>query len=156
MSSGAIILINGYPGVGKVSMAKQLSKLLPNSRVFDNNFMGDAARLFDKRSELEAYNALRQGMVSFSSTLFSLVRPFDNLKWLVNPTREAKSRLTDEGTLMALRMEEEVGTFYGSVTRKMLDGLGGKYEINTENVDVRIATAIIREYKLDALRQEGW
>lgn len=53
---------------------------------------------------------------------------------------------------MALRMEEEVGTFYGSVTRKMLDGLGGKYEINTENVDVRIATAIIREYKLDALR----
>lgn len=37
----------------------------------------------------------------------------------------------------------------------MLDGLGGKYEINTENVDVRIATAIIREYKLDALRQEG-
>lgn len=56
---------------------------------------------------------------------------------------------------MALRMEEEVGTFYGSVTRKMLDGLGGKYEINTENVDVRIATAIIREYKLDALRQEG-
>lgn len=57
-------MINGYPGVGKVSMAKQLSKLLPNSRVFDNNFMGDAARLFDKRSELEAYNALRQGMVS--------------------------------------------------------------------------------------------
>lgn len=55
-------MINGYPGVGKVSMAKQLSKLLPNSRVFDNNFMGDAARLFDKRSELEAYNALRQGM----------------------------------------------------------------------------------------------
>ncbi|OWZ68484.1 hypothetical protein AYX14_01417 [Cryptococcus neoformans] len=81
MSSGAIILINGYPGVGKVSMAKQLSKLLPNSRVFDNNFMGDAARLFDKRSELEAYNALRQGMhdtiFRFSTSASHTSQPMD-------------------------------------------------------------------------------
>ncbi|WVN88497.1 uncharacterized protein L203_103708 [Cryptococcus depauperatus CBS 7841] len=75
MSVGAVILINGYPGVGKLSTAKHLAKLLPNSQVLENHLMEDAAcSLFDKYKDSEAYNALRQGMrkTIFRSILVSL------------------------------------------------------------------------------------
>ncbi|OIW23989.1 hypothetical protein CONLIGDRAFT_585074 [Coniochaeta ligniaria NRRL 30616] len=39
MSDHAYIYINGYPGVGKLTIARELAKLIPNSRVFDSNLL---------------------------------------------------------------------------------------------------------------------
>ncbi|KDN69430.1 hypothetical protein CSUB01_05347 [Colletotrichum sublineola] len=55
------IYINGYPGVGKLTVAKELSKLLPKAKVFSNHLLIDlAAAVFDRPAE--EYQPLRQAL----------------------------------------------------------------------------------------------
>ncbi|ODN89680.1 hypothetical protein L198_06370 [Cryptococcus wingfieldii CBS 7118] len=203
MSSGAIILINGYPGVGKLSTAQRLTKILPNSKVLDTHHLKDAtSSLFDQKRDVEAWNALHSGLrdaifrsikVSGNSrsqpiyiltesipacpagakdlqsllahardanfTLIHIIlscSTSENIHRLHSPERRFKNKLTDEGALMELRMEEEIARFGGGIMRKKVGGLGGEYEIDTEAVDPKGAAAIVGEYALDALRRQGW
>ncbi|KAM4066190.1 AAA domain-containing protein [Hirsutella rhossiliensis] len=44
--------INGYPGVGKLTIAKELNKLLPRAKVVSNHLLIDpAAALFDRTAQ---------------------------------------------------------------------------------------------------------
>ncbi|KAK5991830.1 hypothetical protein PT974_05216 [Cladobotryum mycophilum] len=53
------IYINGYPGVGKLTVAKELCRLLPKAKVVDNHLLIDpAAAVFDRTAE--EYQPLRQ------------------------------------------------------------------------------------------------
>ncbi|KAI0388383.1 hypothetical protein F5Y17DRAFT_222191 [Xylariaceae sp. FL0594] len=55
------IYINGYPGVGKLSVAKELCKLLPRAKVVSNHLLIDpAAAIFDRTAE--EYQPLRQAL----------------------------------------------------------------------------------------------
>ncbi|KAK1535276.1 hypothetical protein CPAR01_08818 [Colletotrichum paranaense] len=53
------IYINGYPGVGKFTIASALSKLIPRSRVFHNHLVIDPVAAMLDRDDAEAYNDLR-------------------------------------------------------------------------------------------------
>ncbi|KAG7051901.1 Ribose 5-phosphate isomerase A [Colletotrichum scovillei] len=53
------IYINGYPGVGKLTVASALSKLIPRSRVFHNHLVIDPVAAMLDRDDAEAYNDLR-------------------------------------------------------------------------------------------------
>lgn len=62
--SSAIIILNGYPGVGKSTVAQELSKLLPNARVVDVGLLdrvADSAVSKDARQNLR--NSLRQSLL---------------------------------------------------------------------------------------------
>ncbi|KAK1637320.1 hypothetical protein BDP81DRAFT_393992 [Colletotrichum phormii] len=53
------IYINGYPGVGKPTIANALSKLIPGSRVFHNHLVIDHVAAMLDRDDAESYNDLR-------------------------------------------------------------------------------------------------
>ncbi|RDW74549.1 uncharacterized protein DSM5745_07211 [Aspergillus mulundensis] len=53
------VYINGYPGVGKLTVAKELCKLLPKAKILDNHLLIDpAAAVFERTAE--EYQPLRQ------------------------------------------------------------------------------------------------
>ncbi|KAI1326340.1 hypothetical protein F5Y16DRAFT_400409 [Xylariaceae sp. FL0255] len=55
----SFIYINGYPGVGKLTIARQLSKLFPRAKVLDNHLLIDpVAAIFDRTAE--EYQPTRQ------------------------------------------------------------------------------------------------
>ncbi|EXF77748.1 hypothetical protein CFIO01_03069 [Colletotrichum fioriniae PJ7] len=53
------VYINGYPGVGKLTIANALSKLISRSRVFHNHLLIDPVAAMLDRDNTEAYNDLR-------------------------------------------------------------------------------------------------
>ncbi|KAK1674552.1 hypothetical protein BDP55DRAFT_729575 [Colletotrichum godetiae] len=53
------IYINGYPGVGKLTVANALSKLISGSRVFHNHLVIDPVTAMLDRDDAESYNDLR-------------------------------------------------------------------------------------------------
>ncbi|KAF3158953.1 hypothetical protein TWF106_003826 [Orbilia oligospora] len=66
---GRTIFINGYPGTGKLTVAKELQKIIPNSRVFDHHLLIDAARATFNQSDPE-YQILRK---AFRTTLLDSI-----------------------------------------------------------------------------------
>ncbi|KAK8847528.1 hypothetical protein IAR55_005386 [Kwoniella newhampshirensis] len=68
--STIVIIFNGFPGVGKLTVAKETSKLLPGSKVFDNHLLIDAAAALFERDDL-AYHPFRKALRS--ATFDSLI-----------------------------------------------------------------------------------
>ncbi|CAD6567148.1 MAG: hypothetical protein TREMPRED_003349 [Tremellales sp. Tagirdzhanova-0007] len=60
---GTIILINGHPGVGKLTVARELVKILPDAKVFDNHLLIDAVAALYERDH-PAYYPLRKALRS--------------------------------------------------------------------------------------------
>ncbi|OIW23597.1 hypothetical protein CONLIGDRAFT_637563 [Coniochaeta ligniaria NRRL 30616] len=55
------IYINGYPGVGKLTVARELERILPKSKIYDNHLLIDPiAELVDRSSP--EYNAVRTNL----------------------------------------------------------------------------------------------
>lgn len=53
---------NGYPGFGKLTVAEELSKLIPLSKVFDNHLLIDpVAAIFER--DMEEYQPLHRQLV---------------------------------------------------------------------------------------------
>ncbi|WWD07498.1 hypothetical protein V865_005599 [Kwoniella europaea PYCC6329] len=66
-TGSTIILLSGFPGVGKKTIAQSLLRSFPEARLFDNHLLIDAtAAVLDR--EDEAYQPLRK---AFRSALFS-------------------------------------------------------------------------------------
>jgi hypothetical protein len=57
---------------------------------------------------------------------------------------------TDEGELIATRMEEEIGHI------APVKGLCGEFEIDTTRMSAATAAGVLAEYCLDTLRNQGW
>ncbi|KAF3917500.1 hypothetical protein ABW21_db0205742 [Orbilia brochopaga] len=66
---GRTIFINGYPGTGKLTVARELQKILLNSKVFDHHLLIDAARATFGQSDPE-YQILRK---AFRTTLLESI-----------------------------------------------------------------------------------
>jgi len=60
-AAAMFVLINGYPGVGKLTVANELAKLLPKAKVFNNHLLIDAAAALYERSDPE-YPSLRKAL----------------------------------------------------------------------------------------------
>ncbi|EWC45850.1 hypothetical protein DRE_04857 [Drechslerella stenobrocha 248] len=66
---GRTIFINGYPGTGKLTVARELQKILPGSKVFDHHLLIDASRAAFGQSDPE-YQILRK---AFRTTLLDSI-----------------------------------------------------------------------------------
>ncbi|KAK6358854.1 hypothetical protein TWF696_000034 [Orbilia brochopaga] len=66
---GRTIFINGYPGTGKLTVARELQKILPSSKVFDHHLLIDAARATFSQTDPE-YQILRK---AFRTTLLDSI-----------------------------------------------------------------------------------
>ncbi|KAL8736683.1 MAG: hypothetical protein Q9166_000049 [cf. Caloplaca sp. 2 TL-2023] len=69
------VYINGYPGVGKYTIAKELMKILPNAKLLDNHLLIDpVAAVYDR--SMPEYQGLRtlvrQGILNVIATSHSL------------------------------------------------------------------------------------
>ncbi|WVQ85378.1 hypothetical protein IAT38_007543 [Cryptococcus sp. DSM 104549] len=204
-SKGIVIVINGYPGVGKFTVAKELAKLLPNAKVLDQHLMEDAARsLFDKDKQPEGYFAVRKALretvllnlfnaasappphappifiltetlpstptgtaalqsylISARTTPFTFIHLLlacstsENIHRLSSTAREAKSKLTDEASLLEVRMVEEIGRFYAAIPKR-IPGLQGEYEIDTSKATPGEAALALGHYAVNRLKAAGW
>ncbi|KAL9576613.1 MAG: hypothetical protein Q9212_006954 [Teloschistes hypoglaucus] len=63
MAPAPFVYISGYPGVGKLTVAKELSKLLPNAKIVDAHTIIDPAANLHERHTTE-YASLRNHIVS--------------------------------------------------------------------------------------------
>ncbi|OCF58647.1 hypothetical protein L486_03136 [Kwoniella mangroviensis CBS 10435] len=71
-TGSTIVLLSGFPGVGKKTVAQSLLRSFPEARLFDNHLLIDAtAAVLDR--EDEAYQSLRQ---AFRSALFSTLSSY--------------------------------------------------------------------------------
>ncbi|KAL8860484.1 MAG: hypothetical protein Q9178_003143 [Gyalolechia marmorata] len=56
------VYINGYPGVGKYTIAKELAQMLPNAKLLDNHlFIDPVAAVYDR--SMPEYQGLRKLVV---------------------------------------------------------------------------------------------
>ncbi|KAK1579586.1 uncharacterized protein LY79DRAFT_522372 [Colletotrichum navitas] len=75
------IYINGYPGVGKLTVAKELSKLLPKAKTFSNHLLIDpAAAVFDRTAE--EYQRLRQVLRREVLTSIATAKSTRDVTWI--------------------------------------------------------------------------
>ncbi|WVW78284.1 hypothetical protein I302_100237 [Kwoniella bestiolae CBS 10118] len=70
--SPLIIILNGFPGVGKRTIAKNLLVSFPEARLFDNHLLIDATAAVLERDS-EAYHPLRK---AFRTALFSTLSSY--------------------------------------------------------------------------------
>lgn len=68
------IYINGFPGVGKLTIATELQKLLPSSKVINNHLLIDPVAAIHERSDPE-YQPLRKALASL------LIMQHPTLSW---------------------------------------------------------------------------
>ncbi|KAK4686115.1 hypothetical protein P7C73_g4022, partial [Tremellales sp. Uapishka_1] len=177
--SGAVILINGYPGVGKSTVARELAKLLPNSQLVDSDALHRIASSIHPPTARQ-YNplvdSLRQTLLDsldssadqvdkqiylFSETNFSpnqyttlsptllFVHIILSASQGVNTAR-IEQKGGDADSLMELRMEEEIPHLFEQ------RGVNGEYEIDTSALDAEAIAGAVGEFVLDVLRNEGW
>ncbi|KAI9846572.1 MAG: hypothetical protein M1837_003813 [Sclerophora amabilis] len=79
----AIVYINGYPGVGKLTVARELSKLISNSKIIDNHHLIDpVAMLYDRN--MPEYQPLRRAVSQREAVLSSIVKSSStkNVTWI--------------------------------------------------------------------------
>ncbi|WVQ69429.1 uncharacterized protein L199_007646 [Kwoniella botswanensis] len=67
-----VVILNGFPGVGKKTIAKNLLHSFPQGRLFDNHLLIDATAAVLERED-EAYLPLRK---AFRSALFSTLSSY--------------------------------------------------------------------------------
>ncbi|KAL7953302.1 hypothetical protein V8C34DRAFT_318285 [Trichoderma compactum] len=142
------IYINGYPGVGKLIIAKKLEKLIPSSKIYHNRlFIDPVAPLVDRHSP--HYHDIR---TSFRRHILSTIAttgaedyrdaankrgvPFtsiilrcqleENVIRVLGEGRGAgfNTKLTDPEALKRIRQEEDIYTF------------GGPYELEIDITNI--------------------
>ncbi|KAK2028999.1 hypothetical protein LX32DRAFT_673173 [Colletotrichum zoysiae] len=75
------IYINGYSGVGKLTVAKELSKMLPKAKAFSNHLLIDpAAAVFDRTAE--EYQPLRQVLRREVLTSIATAKSTRDVTWI--------------------------------------------------------------------------
>ncbi|KAK3904054.1 hypothetical protein C8A05DRAFT_14037 [Staphylotrichum tortipilum] len=84
------IYLNGYPGVGKLTVAKELCKLLPHSKVVDNHLLIDpVAAVFDRTAE--EYRPLRQVLRRAVLTSIATAKSTEDVTFIFTDSQSSNS-----------------------------------------------------------------
>ena len=65
-----IIYLNGYPGVRKFTIAKELVKKIPNSKLIDNHLLIDPINAIYDRSD----NEYQESRMLLRKTIFDIIK----------------------------------------------------------------------------------
>ncbi|ORX41286.1 hypothetical protein BD324DRAFT_54721 [Kockovaella imperatae] len=198
--SNAVILINGFPGVGKSSVARELMALLPHSTLLEAQALdlaANAAHEVTSRSNAELRKRLRETILRslapvgtgvgaqsrimvITDTLLSspptsaflqsylaccrsngiiLIHIILSCDSSTNVSRLGSGSKIDEDTLVAMRMEEEIGQYLSlqdKVRGGSMPGLSGEMELDNSNLGAKDTAARVGEYCIDLLKRQGW
>ncbi|KAM0287738.1 hypothetical protein ACHAQH_000269 [Verticillium albo-atrum] len=144
------VYINGYPGVGKLTIAKELERQIPGSKVYDNHRMIDGIAPIVERSSPH-YQELRTAARRFYLGIISTHEATDGVTWIFTDAREASA----EAAAAAQDYKDAAarrGIPFASVVlrctaeenerRIVGEGRGGA---NTKLIDLDVLRAIRRE-----------
>ncbi|KAJ0293187.1 hypothetical protein Brms1b_003411 [Colletotrichum noveboracense] len=132
------IYINGYPGVGKLTIARELSKLFPGSEVWDNHRIIDLVRIDRDHPDYNLMRAFHRHARSSSSFGSAAAQEYEdaarrrglpfipivlecqleeNIKRVTRSGRggAANGKLTDVNILKDIRQEEQMFRFGGDL-----------------------------------------
>jgi len=142
------IYINGYPGVGKLTVANELCKLLPKSKVFDNHLLIDPAAAIYERSAPE-YQPLRQILRREALRSIAASTSTRDITWIftdqqsssplgTSSARDYQNAATTRGSLfISIILNCEIEE---NLRRTKAEGRGGS--ANTKLSDVAIVRSI--------------
>ncbi|KAM0527121.1 hypothetical protein D7B24_000052 [Verticillium nonalfalfae] len=145
------IYINGYPAVGKLTVAKELEKRIPQSKIYDNHLMIDGVAALVERSSPH-YQDLRTAARRFFLDIISTHDVTDGVTWIFTDSREksaeAAAAAQDYKDAAARRNVPFVSVILHcdaqeNERRILGEGRGGR--TNTKLVDVEILRQIRRE-----------
>ncbi|KAF4949036.1 hypothetical protein FGADI_9321 [Fusarium gaditjirri] len=82
------IYINGFPGVGKLTIAKELQQLLPGSKVYHNHLLIDPIDALVERSS-PGYHEMRTGLRRYILNAIATSEYTKDKTWIFTDAREA-------------------------------------------------------------------
>lgn len=82
LDTGMIIFLNGFPGVGKLTIGKLLTKLIPSSRLIDNHLMIDPAESIEPHRSQPEYRKIRQ-LIRESVIKSMILVPQEDVKFII-------------------------------------------------------------------------
>lgn len=101
------IYINGFPGVGKLTVAKELQKLVPNSKVYHNHlFIDPIAAVVDRSST--HYNTLRTDLRRYILNMLATSEAAQDATLIFTD-----SRCTSEVGILAVKDYQDAATKRG-------------------------------------------
>ncbi|KAM5517800.1 hypothetical protein FOXYSP1_08585 [Fusarium oxysporum f. sp. phaseoli] len=84
------IYINGYPGIGKLTIAKEPQQLLPNSKVYHNHLLIDPIDALVERSS-PGYHEMRTGLRQYVLNEIATSEYTKGRTWIFTDAREASA-----------------------------------------------------------------
>lgn len=80
------VYINGYPGVGKLTVARELERILPTSKVYDNHLLIDPiAQLVDRSSP--EYDTIRTSLRRLILDVIAMSESTRGTTWIFTDSR---------------------------------------------------------------------
>lgn len=80
------VYINGYPGVGKLTVARELERLLPKSKVYDNHLLIDPIAQLADRSSPE-YDMIRTSLRRLILDVIGTAESTRGTTWIFTDSR---------------------------------------------------------------------
>ncbi|WKT46771.1 hypothetical protein QSH57_011645 [Fusarium oxysporum f. sp. vasinfectum] len=84
------VYINGFPGIGKLTIAKELQQLLPDSKVYHNHLLIDPIDALIERSST-GYHEMRAGLRRYILNEIAMSEYTKDKTWIFTDAREASA-----------------------------------------------------------------
>ncbi|EXK32746.1 hypothetical protein FOMG_11604 [Fusarium oxysporum f. sp. melonis 26406] len=84
------VYINGLPGIGKLTIAKELQQLLPDSKVYHNHLLIDPIDALVERSST-GYHEMRAGLRRYILNEIAMSEYTKDKTWIFTDAREASA-----------------------------------------------------------------
>ncbi|KAG5755256.1 hypothetical protein H9Q69_005509 [Fusarium xylarioides] len=84
------VYINGYPGIGKLTIARELQQLLPDSKVYHNHLLIDPVEALVERSS-PGYHEMRTGLRRYVLNEIATSEYTKDKTWIFTDAREASA-----------------------------------------------------------------
>ncbi|KAF5970483.1 hypothetical protein FBULB1_9680 [Fusarium bulbicola] len=84
------VYINGYPGIGKLTIANELQQLLPDSKVYHNHLLIDPIDALVERSS-PGYHEMRTGLRRYALNEIATSEYTKDKTWIFTDAREASA-----------------------------------------------------------------
>ncbi|KAF5978673.1 ribose 5-phosphate isomerase A [Fusarium coicis] len=84
------VYINGYPGIGKLTIVRELQQLLPDSKVYHNHLLIDPVEALVERSS-PGYHEMRTGLRRYVLNEIATSEYTKDKTWIFTDAREASA-----------------------------------------------------------------